>query len=277
MIGWAERAFYYPSRRAFQTPRGYTDVRFQSDGLTLHGWFMPAAEAGAPPAGGPSGERTTVGSCAAVEPGVPRPVVVYCHGNAGNLARHDAFFGFLAREGVHAFAFDYRGYGRSSRGPINREGLIRDTRAAIDAAVSWPGVDPRRVGLMGMSLGGTIALAAAAEDRRVGAVVSVATFCRWKTVAGDYLGPLGRWLIPPGRDGVDSVGALGDRPLLIVHGTRDGVVAPYHGAMLAEAAARAGVPIETAWIDGAGHVDWVRPGTGATEKIGAFFRACLGR
>src|SRR5690606_15378510 len=98
--GWLEaRMAYFPSREAFQTPAGYEDVSFQSEGgLTLHGWFMPAVGSGP----GARDER--------------RPAIVHVHGNAGHVALHEEFSAFLTQAGFHVFLFDYRGFGRSDRG-----------------------------------------------------------------------------------------------------------------------------------------------------------------
>lgn len=250
VTGVGERLFYYPDRGAFTTPTGVEDVAFRSEGRTLHGFFIQAHRTGAE----------------------PQPVIVFCHGNAGSVPRHLEFAEFLAASGCHVFLFDYRGYGRSGKGPLRRDGLIADTRAAIDAMVVRDDVDASAgVGIAGMSLGGTIGLAAAAEDDRVSAVCSVATFSRWPDIAGDHAGPIGRWLIKPGRDAVDSAARLGDRPLLLVHGTGDGIVPYRHGPIIRSAAEAAGVTATLETIDGAGHIDWVDHRS-AREKMIAFFR-----
>jgi len=248
-LGCGERLFYYPSRAPFDTPARLADVSFVSEGRTLHGLFIPATRA--------AGER--------------RPVIVFCHGNAGSVPRHLEFAEFLSASGCHVFLFDYRGYGRSEPGPLRRDGLIADARAAIDAMVTREDVDASRgVGIMGMSLGGTVALAAAAQDERAAAVCSVATFSRWPDIAADHAGLLGRWLVKPGRDAVGSAAALGGRPLLLLHGTADIVVPHRHGEIIDGAARAAGVHSELLTLDGAGHVDWVdRPS--AREKVLAFF------
>src|SRR5262245_28674085 len=65
------RLAYFPSREPFDTPRGVEDVTFRSkDGLTLHGWFMPAPGVG---------------------PGAPGAAVLHVHGNAGNIESHADF------------------------------------------------------------------------------------------------------------------------------------------------------------------------------------------
>lgn len=254
VLGLGERLFYWPVRGEFETPAGAEEVWFDSDGVRLNAWFLRARDA---------------------VPGEVRPVIVHAHGNAFNISRHDVFVDFLPLEGFHVLIFDYRSYGRSERGPLHRDGLVRDALAAVGYARSRPDTDPDRVGLYGLSLGGTIALAAAAEDPRVRAVCSVATFSDWKSIANRYAPVLGKWLIAEGRDAVASVRSLGDRPLLILHGTDDEIVPFEHAGRIHEAALSAGVRSVFIPFEGASHADWVDTHPAMRRAIVDFFREHL--
>ncbi|USN98197.1 MAG: alpha/beta fold hydrolase [Phycisphaeraceae bacterium] len=256
ITGVGERLFYWPTRDQYAAPTGAEDVFFYSDGHRLHGWFLPAV---------------------GVPPGEKAPTIVHCHGNAANISRHLVFVDFLPREGFNVLIFDYRSYGRSEKGPLNREGLIHDAEAAVDYVMQRPDVDPDRVGIYGLSLGGTIALAAAADDERVAAVCSIATFSTWKGVTGDYLPVIGPWLTRPGYDAVDSVAKLGDRPLLLLHGTKDPIVSPRHAPIIEAAARDAGVNVTFKSIEGADHVNWIDSHPEMWRAIVAFFKEHLGR
>lgn len=234
--GCMERLFFYPDRSPFVTPPGVEDVAFTTaDGRTLHGWFIP-----------PTGR-------AADAP--PAPAVLHVHGNAGNVSHHLVFCRFLADKGFAVLLFDYRSYGRSDTGPLRRRNLLADADAALDALLARPGVDPDRVAVYGNSLGGVIGLALARRRPEVRAVVSAAAFSRWQRVAADYTGLLGRALIRHGLDAEDSAAALGDRPLLIIHGTADEIVPAYHAERIADAARAAGVPVTVALLEGITHND----------------------
>ena len=81
----------------------------------------------------------------------------------------------LNAAGFVALAFDYRGFGESD-GPRSRlipREQINDARAAVTYLADLPYVDPQRMAAIGLSLGGSHALAAAAQDRRIGAVVAI--------------------------------------------------------------------------------------------------------
>ena len=253
--GCAERLFFYPITGAYSTPATAEEVTFINEGRTLHGWFYPAL---------------------GIEPGVLAPTIVFCHGNAYNISAHVAFMDFLPAEGFNVFIFDYRSYGASDTGPLHRDGLIHDANAAIDAVFERDDVDPDRVGVYGMSLGGNIGLAAAVEDERIRAVCTVSTFSSWTGVASDYVPVLAKILISPGRDAVDSAAALGDRPLLILHGTADGIVGIRHAPLIRDSALAAGVAVELKTFEGAGHTNWITDYPEMRESIGAFFAETLG-
>ena len=251
--GCADRLFFYPIRGDYAAHPQADEVWFENEGRELHGWWFPARDPD------DLSERAVT----------PAPTIVFCHGNAFNIKRHTAFMDWLPAQGFNVFLFDYRSYGMSDKGPLHRDGLIHDAEAAIDYVFSRDDIDPDRVGLYGMSLGGTIGIAAAAEDDRIAATCSLATFSTWESVAGDFVPVLGPWLISDGRNAVDSVAALRDRPLLLIHGTDDRIVSYRHAPLIRDAAQAAGVDVELLTIEGAGHIGWVQMHPEMRDAIGA--------
>ena len=82
----------------------------------------------------------------------------------------------LARAGVITLAFDHRGFGASEgrRGHEDTQGKLADLRSAVGLLRSRSEVDPDRIGLVGICLGGGYAVSAAATDPRVRAVAGIA-------------------------------------------------------------------------------------------------------
>ena len=139
----------------------------------------------------------------------------------------------VAREGYGTLLLDWRGHGASG-GRLNEFGWGADSD--VETAVSWvlrrPDVT-KGVGLLGLSLGGEVAVTTAAQDPRVAAVVaegvSVRTFADARLRPHEWAIPFENdWLMfglvgllgpqPQPEPLVDSFKALGDRPVLLIAG-----------------------------------------------------------
>lgn len=82
----------------------------------------------------------------------------------------------LSAAGITTLAFDHRGFGESGgrRQHEDSQGKLADLRAAVSVLADRSEVDPARIGLVGICLGGGYALRAAAADPRVRAVAAIA-------------------------------------------------------------------------------------------------------
>jgi alpha-beta hydrolase superfamily lysophospholipase len=107
--------------------------------------------------------------------------VVLCTGFSGTqdtptlVGTAEAF----AAAGYHALTFDYRSFGESGGHPrqiISIDGQLADIAAAVACARGLEYVDPSRIVLWGTSLGGGHAVAAAARDRGIAAVIAQVPF-----------------------------------------------------------------------------------------------------
>lgn len=264
------RAFYFPSRAEFATPRGFEDVWIDAPGgVRLHGWFMPAVDARG-----------------SIDAGEKRPAILHCHGNAGKIESHADFSRFLTQRGFHVLIFDYRGYGRSSPASnLLRHELGSDALAAYDYLAKRSDVDPSRIGVYGVSLGATFALHVAQKRERVAAACTVSAFSAWSTIASDHLPILGGLLIPGGLDPAKLVASLrarpefGEpkqpaRPLLILHGDADEIIPVRHAHAIERAARKAGVPLELVIVPNADH-NGIMEHQRSRDAVGGFFTRTL--
>jgi len=254
-----ERLFYFPSREPFETPPLVRDVSFtSSDGVKLHGWLML-------PRGASAEHRV--------------PGVLHVHGNAGNISSHAAFSYFLPDTGIAVLVFDYRSYGRSDPAPgrLLRESLLEDTRAAWKALAARPEVDPARMGVYGVSIGGAFASALAAEAPDARCLCLAAPFASWARIAHEHLPVIGPALVVSGLDPARAVTGLGTRPLMIVHGAGDTIVPMAHGTAVFDAAKGAGVRAEFRTVAGVGHNDLIADEDLGRGIVTEFFARALSR
>jgi uncharacterized protein len=103
------------------------------------------------------------------------PAVIACSGYTGLKDIHPARFArALVPQGYACLAFDYRGFGASEgeRGRLVPQEQVEDVRAAVSFLTSVPEIAGDRIGLLGWALGGGVAIAEAADDVRVRAVVA---------------------------------------------------------------------------------------------------------
>ena len=166
-------------------------------------------------------------------PAGPAPAVILAHGNNDLIdTMPGGFLGFRQR-GFGLLLVEYPGYG-SSDGTPSLESVTETFTAAYDSLVWRPDVDGDRVLALGQSLGGA-AVCALASHRPLQALVLVAAFADLPSMAHRYLAP--GFLV---RDRYDNAAALGSfpGPVLVVHGTRDGLIPHAHGERLAQAAPR---------------------------------------
>lgn len=103
--------------------------------------------------------------------------IACCHELNGDRWNMLPFVDGLRRRGFDVFSFDFRNHGSSGRTPDYEPTPwvtsyeTADVRAVIDYLASRPDACGQGIGLFGLSKGGTAALAAAADDPRVRAVV----------------------------------------------------------------------------------------------------------
>jgi fermentation-respiration switch protein FrsA (DUF1100 family) len=178
------------------------------------------------------------------------PVVLFLHGNAGNIATRAELAAWFARTaGVRLLMPDYSGYGGNEGSPSEGE-LYVDALAAFDHLVA-SGVAPGRIVVYGESIGGAPALLVATK-RRVAGVVVQSTLSSLSSMAWRkfWFLPLDALLVGGALPNASRIAEL-ECPVLIVHGTEDRIIPFAEGERLHAAAPRA----EFLRIEGADHND----------------------
>lgn len=206
-----DRLAYYPEigREILSTPRehgmDYEQLAMATpDGEKLDTWFVPAPHA--------------------------HGVVLFLHGNAGNLSHRMDSIAMFHRLGYAVLIFDYRGYGRSSGKP-SEAGLHLDAETAWAYLTRARGIAPNSIILFGESLGGALAAHLAMRERP-GALALSSVLTSVPDLAADLYPWLpARWLA---RLRYDTRAALAraDCPVLVAHSPDDEIIPYRHGQEL---------------------------------------------
>lgn len=186
----------------------------------------------------------------------PWPGIVVVHGAGSRMENHADFARLANMSGWAALTFDLPGHGRSEP---------EMTGEAVDAVISMvhllevqDGVDETRVCVRGSSLGGFLALCAAAAAPEIAGVIAICPASedhlargvrqgRFEMRAGDPF-DLEGWLLS--QDVGEAVERIAGRPLVLMHAEGDTQIPSDHSEELYE---RAGEPRKLIIAPGGAH------------------------
>ncbi|MBW1704000.1 MAG: alpha/beta hydrolase [Deltaproteobacteria bacterium] len=221
----------------------FEDVYFEAEDKTrLHGWFFPQK-----------------GNA---------PVILFCHGNAGNICHRLENVKLLLDQKFQVFIFDYRGYGQS-KGRPSEKGIYRDGLAAYDFLVNRKHIPQDRIVLFGRSLGAAVSIEIALK-RKVRSLIIESAFTSTKGMARTM--PLFMpfsFFLPPHYNNLEKITGI-NVPKLIIHGEEDEIVPFSMGQKLYHAARS---PKSFYPLKNAGHNDtYVLGGKNYFDTLAVFVR-----
>lgn len=220
---------FFPEKTIYETPADYgldyEEVYYTTaDGVSIGAWFVAA--------------------------GNDAPVMLWCHGNAGNISHRAHNVALLVPWGISVFIFDYRGYGASG-GTITEEGLYEDAFSAYRHLTQNRGVPHRRIAVFGRSLGGPVAVDLAARTHP-SCLVLESTFPNLSDAVGSIYPGMGFERLLSMRFSADEKINRIKCPVMFLHGDEDEIIAIELGRSLF---ARAADPKTFYVIRGALHND----------------------
>ncbi|MCL1991465.1 MAG: alpha/beta hydrolase [Spirochaetes bacterium] len=217
---------FMPSSQIAATPAAaglaFDDVFLTtSDGLRIHGWYIPAPNA--------------------------RATLLFFHGNGGNISHRLGSIQIFHDLGLSVFIVSYRGYGQSEGRP-SIAGTALDALAAWDWLTRYRQIPAGNIVIFGRSLGGAVAMELAATVTPRALILestfsSLADMTPFPAFAAPFL--LGGNFWPT----AESAAAF-NAPLLIIHSPQDEVVPYRQGRRIYEAARSGGNEVTFLEIQG---------------------------
>jgi dipeptidyl aminopeptidase/acylaminoacyl peptidase len=226
-------------------------VHWESDGQHVQGWLIPPRE---------------------VTPGRRYPMVVSVHGGPSAAATPSwptRWTAVLPTQGYYVFLPNPRGsFGQGeafTQANVKDfgHGDLRDVLRGVDAALQAAPIDEARLGLVGWSYGGYMAMWAVTQTPRFKAAVAGAGIVNWQSYYGQNR--IDRWMIPFFGASVYDDPAVYARsspitfiknvrtPTLVLHGDRDSEVPTPQGYEFWHALKTLGVPTQLVIFENEGH------------------------
>lgn len=201
-----------PGRSLEHTPADigaeFRDVSIETaDGVRLHGWYVP---------------------------GDSDRVLLFFHGNAGNISHRLESIRQYRQLGLSVLIIDYRGYGQSE-GRTTEQGIYQDAEAAWRYLTEANKTPANRIIVFGRSMGASAAAYLAARHRPLALIVE-SSFTSVPDIAREYYPWLPvRWLSRL-RHSAEEFVARSKSPVLVIHSRDDEIVPFHHGEAIFKAA-----------------------------------------
>jgi uncharacterized protein len=186
----------------------------------------------------------------------PFPGVVVVHGAGSRKENHADFARLAIANGWAALTFDLPGHGDSE--PEMSGAAVDAVVSMVDLLAVQPGVDSARIAVRGSSLGGFLAILAAAASPEIAGVIAICPANedhlargvrsgRFEMRIGEPL-DLEGWLLT--QDVGEAVERIAGRPLILMHAEGDTQILSDHSEELYE---RAGEPRKLVIAPGGAH------------------------
>lgn len=168
----------------------------------IHGWWVPA-------------------------PTTEAKVWVFLHGNGSTIGDEVKRAFCFNKLGFSTFLFDYRGYGRSLDKFPTEASVYEDAETVWNYLTKQRNIPPEEIFLFGHSLGGAVAIEMALRHPEIAGLAVEGTFTSMQAMVGHLYSQFGifpvNFLLHQRFDSLNKVPSL-QTPILLLHGTKDGLV-----------------------------------------------------
>ncbi len=216
---FSDRMIFLPQRQDYNDPNRFIKIK-TSDGSQISACYLPE----------PNAEYT----------------ILYSHGNAENIGRLYDLFELFNKNGFSVFAYDYHGYGTNDGKPTEKN-AYQDIEAAYLYMVNNLKIPPDRIIVLGRSVGSGASTYLACREKIAALILESPFVSAFRVLTQIPLLPFDKF------NNIKKIKNV-HCPVLIIHGTDDGIVPFRHGKKLYESA---NPPKYNFWVEGAGHNDVV--------------------
>ncbi|MCA6595905.1 MAG: alpha/beta hydrolase [Pseudanabaena sp.] len=208
---------FMPSKDILETPKSiglkFEDIQLTTkDNINLSAWFVPAQD------------NNFIG----------QGVILFCHGNGGNISNRLSYLPIFKDLGFATFLFDYRGYGKSEGQP-SEVGTYQDVEAVWQYLTQERKIPSQRIIIYGESLGGAIAsyiaqtTATKNPQNSPAGLILASTFTSISDRAAELYPFLPiRLLSKFSYNSIERLPKI-KIPMLIIHSTDDEIIPFHHG------------------------------------------------
>lgn len=235
---------YYPTKEIEGTPADiglkYEEIILRTkDSVNISAWYVPAEN--------------------------ERGVLLFCHGNAGNISHRLDSIRIFHDLKLSVLIFDYRGYGKSEGSPMEK-GTYLDAESAWEYLVNVKKVHPGKIILFGRSLGSAVAAELALRHKAAGVIIE-SGFESIPALGAKFYPYLPVRLISRFKyETINKIDKI-DMPKLFIHSLQDEIIPYEHGIALFK---RAREPKEFLQITGSHNEGFLMSGKIYTDGLNRF-------
>lgn len=164
----------------------YKDLNVTTlDGLKIKTWFFPAQNMPSQKELSRTWENPVKKPYKVID-NKKRPTIIICNGDGGNMSYQQLHFAqFFTDKGYNVVTFDWRGFGESSKWPMDTDYLVyteflTDYDAVIKQTLRQSEVDTSKLAVFGWSTGAYLSMAASSKHENIKCFVGIGLMTSFK-------------------------------------------------------------------------------------------------
>ena len=122
-----------------------------------------------------------------INPNNSENVIFYIHGLAKNISNYQNLYEKIVQDGMGVYAVEYRGHGANPKTRVSEKRLGKDIEKAFKNLLKETGISPKKVTVVGHSMGGVLASNFVAKHQDVKSLILISPMCDMHTVGERFV------------------------------------------------------------------------------------------